>query len=142
MNATIERIRLYAKQLKLPTVAHPEQLLREALANQWSYEEFLVQLLHTEAEQRKENQRRRRLKAAKFPLLRTLDTLDFDNLDHVKPETVWSLADNSYIRRHGNVICMGNPGMGKTHPSIALGLIAYNDGYRVRFSRALSWPTN
>ncbi len=142
MNATIERIGLYAKQLKLPTVAHPEQLLREALANQWSYEEFLVQLLHTEAEQRKENQRRRRLKAAKFPLLRTLDTLDFDNLDHVKPETVWSLADNSYIRRHENVICMGNPGMGKTHLSIALGLIAYNDGYRVRFSRALSWPTN
>ncbi|HOK32780.1 MAG TPA: IS21-like element helper ATPase IstB [Limnochordia bacterium] len=136
MNATIGRIRLYAKQLRLPTVAHPEQLLREARANQWSYEEFLAQLLHTEAEQRKENQRRRRIKAAKFPLLRTLDTFDFDNLDHVKPETIWSLADNSYIRRHENIICMGNPGMGKTHLSIALGLIACNDGFRVRFYSA------
>jgi hypothetical protein len=45
MNATVELIRLYAKQLKLPTIAHPEQLLREALANHWSYEEFLVQVL-------------------------------------------------------------------------------------------------
>lgn len=71
MNATIGRIRLYAKQLRLPTVAHPEQLLREARANQWSYEEFLAQLLHTEAEQRKENQRRRRIKAAKFPAANT-----------------------------------------------------------------------
>jgi DNA replication protein DnaC len=92
MNATVELIRLYAKQLKLPTIAHPEQLLREALANHWSYEEFLVQVLQTEAEQRKENQRKRRIKAARFPLLRTLDTFEFENLEHVKPETVWSLA--------------------------------------------------
>ena len=51
MNATVELIRLYAKQLKLPTIAHPEQLLREALANHWNYEEFLVQVFHEEADQ-------------------------------------------------------------------------------------------
>jgi hypothetical protein len=135
MNATIELIRLYAKQLKLPTIAHPEQLLREALANHWSYEEFLVQVLQTEAEQRKENQRKRRIKAARFPL-RTLDTFEFENLEHVKPETIWSLADNGYIKRRENIICMGNPGMGKTHLSIALGILACNDGYRVRFYSA------
>lgn len=136
MNAAIERIRLYAKQLKLPTIAHPEQLLREAHAGQWSYEEFLAQLLQAEAEQRKENQRKRRIKAAKFPLLRTLDTFELENLEHVKPETIWSLADNNYIRRHENIICMGNPGMGKTHLSIALGILACNDGFRVRFYSA------
>jgi DNA replication protein DnaC len=136
VNAAIERIRLYAKQLKLPTVAHPEQLLREAHASQWSYEEFLAQLLQAEAEQRKENQRKRRIKAAKFPLLRTLDTFELENLEHVKPETIWSLADNNYIRRHENIICMGNPGMGKTHLSIALGILACNDGFRVRFYSA------
>ncbi|HAI52443.1 MAG TPA: hypothetical protein DCL99_04030 [Firmicutes bacterium] len=100
-----------------------------------SYEEFLVQVLQTEAEQRKENQRKRRIKAARFPL-RTLDTFEFENLEHVKPETVWSLADNGYIKRRENIICMGNPGMGKTHLSIALGILACNDGYRVRFYSA------
>ena len=114
MNAAIERLRLYARQLKLPTVAHPEQLLREAHASQWSYEEFLAHLLQAEADQSKEKIRKRLFKAAKFPLLRTLDTFELEYLEHVKPDTFWSLADNYYIRRHENIICMGNPGMGKT----------------------------
>ena len=104
MNATVELIRLYSKQLKLPTIAHPEQLLRESLANHWSYEELLVQALQTEAEQRKDNQRKRRIKAARFPLLRTLDTFEFENLEHVKPATVWRLADNGNIRSRENII--------------------------------------
>jgi DNA replication protein DnaC len=141
LNTTVERIRLYAKQLKLPTAARPEQLLREARANQWTYEEFLVQLLQTEAEQRKENQRNRRIRAARFPLIRTLDTFDFNNLKHVSPETIWNLADNSYIDRHENIICMGNPGMGKTHLSIALGILACNAGYKVRFYSAPALAT-
>jgi DNA replication protein DnaC len=77
MNATIERIRLYAKQLKLPTVAHPEQLLREALANQWSYEEFLVQLLHTEAEQRKEEPTATAAKSSQIPFVANTGYLGF-----------------------------------------------------------------
>ena len=51
MNATVELIRLYAKQHKHPTIAHPEQLLREALANHWINTEFLIQELQTHAEQ-------------------------------------------------------------------------------------------
>lgn len=136
MNVTLERVRLYAKQLRLPTFADAEQLIRDARANQWAYEEFLVQLLQVEAEQRKENQKKRRTKAAKFPMLRTLDTFNFDNLKHVEPEAVWDLANNSYIKRHENIICMGNPGMGKTHLSIALGLLACNEGFKVRFYSA------
>ncbi|MDD3782682.1 MAG: AAA family ATPase, partial [Limnochordia bacterium] len=64
--------------------------------------------MQTEAEQRKENQRKRRIKAARFPL-RTLDTFEFENLELVKPETIWSLADNGYIKRREDIICMGNP---------------------------------
>lgn len=136
MNVTLERVRLYAKQLRLPTFAQAEQLIREARTGQWPYEEFLVQLLHAEAEQRRENQKKRRIKAAKFPMLRTLDTFKFENLKHVVPETVWNLANNGYIERRENVICMGNPGMGKTHLSISLGLLACNGGFRVRFYSA------
>jgi len=61
---------------------------------------------------------------------------DFSNLKHVAEETVWDLATNSYIQRHENIICMGNPGMGKSHISIALGLLACNEGFKVRFYSA------
>ena len=69
-------------------------------------------------------------------MLRTLDKFELENLEHVKPETIWSLADNNYIRRHDNIICMGIPGLGNTHLSIALGILACNDGFRVRFYSA------
>ena len=108
-------------------------------SGQRSYEEFLVQVLQTEAEQRKENQRKRRIKAARFPL-RTLGTFEFENLEHVKPETIWSLADNGYIKRRENNICIRSPGIIITHVSIPLGFLDRNDSYRVRFysARALA----
>lgn len=136
MNTALQKVRLYARELRLPTLAQAEAIVRDAQANQWAYEEFLAEVLRTEVEQRKENQRQRRIKAAKFPLIRTLDGFDFSNLKYLKPETVWNLADNSYIERRENVICMGNPGTGKTHLSIALGILACNQGYRVRFYSA------
>ena len=52
MNATVELISLYAKQLKLPTIAQPQKLLREALANTRRNEEIHVQELQKEADQR------------------------------------------------------------------------------------------
>ncbi len=136
MNITLERIRLYAKELRLPTFAHAEQVIREAHTGKWPYEELLVQLMQIEAEQRKENQKNRRIKAAKFPILRTLDTFDFKNLKYLRAETVWNLANNDYIKRRENIICLGNPGMGKTHLSISLGLLACNEGFKVRFYSA------
>lgn len=136
MHPDLERMRLYAKQLRLPTLFHAEQLLREARANQWTYETLLAELLHGEALQRQENQRLRRIKEAKFPFLRTFDGFDFSHLQHVAPETLWDLANNRYIELRENVICMGNPGTGKTHISISLGLLACQQGFKVRFYSA------
>lgn len=67
MNVTLERVRLYAKQLRLPTFANPEQLIREARTNQCPYEEFLVQLLQTEAEQGRRIKRKGGLRQPSFP---------------------------------------------------------------------------
>jgi DNA replication protein DnaC len=136
MNTALQKIRLYSKELRMPTLARADAIVRDAQANQWTYEEFLAEVLRTEVAQRKDNQKQRRIKAAKFPLIRTLDGFDFSNLKYLKPETVWNLADGSYIERRENVICMGNPGTGKTHISIALGILACNQGYRVRFYSA------
>ncbi len=78
----------------------------------------------------------RRIKAAIFYILRTLGTFVFKNLKHLRAETVWNLANNDYIMRRQNIICLGNPGMGKTHLSIFLGLLVCNEGFKVSFYSA------
>lgn len=58
MNATGELIGLYAKQLKLPTLASYEELLRQAQQDGWGYEQFLSEVLQREVTQRIENQQK------------------------------------------------------------------------------------
>ena len=70
-------IQLYAKALRLPTVADCAAIVREATQQRWGYEEFLRAVLQRELEQRQDNQRKRRVKTARFPQIKTLDTFDF-----------------------------------------------------------------
>jgi DNA replication protein DnaC len=123
MNGTVERIRLYAKQLKLPSFGEYQSLARDASESHWGYEEFLVELLKTELEHRQANQKQRLIRAARFPLIKTLDCFDFANLKNIDPVVVWDLSGNEYLRRRENIIFIGNPGTGKSHLSIALGLL-------------------
>lgn len=129
-------IPLYAKQLRLPTIASFEPAVREAQAQGWGYEEFLCRLLIREVEHRQENQRRRRVRAAGFPLQKTMDTFDFNQTPHLEEAFVWELAKGQFVAEHHNLVLIGNPGTGKTHLAIALGLRACQEGYRVRFTTA------
>ncbi|MCW6128257.1 ATP-binding protein [Lactiplantibacillus plantarum] len=66
------------RQLRMPTLAKQyRSLAREAEEHQLRYEDSLLALLEAEAQSREENQRQRRLKQARFPVLKTLDTYDF-----------------------------------------------------------------
>jgi len=141
MNGTVERIRLYAKQLKLPSFGEYQSLARDASESHWGYEEFLVELLKTELEHRQANQKQRLIRAARFPLIKTLDCFDFANLKNIDPVVVWDLSGNEYLRRRENIIFIGNPGTGKSHLSIALGLCACQAGFRVRFFSAPALAT-
>jgi hypothetical protein len=49
MNTALQKVRLYARELRLPTLAQAEAIVRDAQANQWAYEEFLAEVLRTEA---------------------------------------------------------------------------------------------
>ena len=83
--AVDEQIRLYAKQLKIPTFAEYEQVLRQADPN-LGLSDLLLELMKTEYETRQQNQYRRRLKTAGFPYQKTLDEFDFSQLnDSVSP---------------------------------------------------------
>lgn len=136
-----EQIKLLAKQMKLPTFANYNDILRQANPNS-DFSDLLLDLLMAEAAARQENQNRRRLKAAAFPYQKTLDEFDFTQLNEsVSPVFIQELTSCKFIDEHKNIVMIGNPGRGKTHISIALGLKACIQGYRVLFKNAGSLST-
>ena len=139
--AVDEQIRLYAKQLKIPTFAEYEQIIRQADAS-LGLSELLLELMKAECETRQENQYRRRLKAAGFPYQKTLDEFDFSQLNaSVSPMFIREMASCQFVQDKRNVVMIGNPGRGKTHLSIAFGLKACAMGYRVLFKNAATLST-
>ncbi len=136
-----EQIKLLAKQMKLPTFANYNDILRQAKPGA-DFSDLLLDLLMAEAAARQENQTRRRLKAAAFPYQKTLDEFDFTQLNKsVSPVFIQELASCKFIDEHKNIVMIGNPGRGKTHISIALGVKACLQGYRVLFKNAGSLST-
>lgn len=141
MNTTSEMIRLYARQLKIPTFAEYEEILRQADPSA-DFGTLLLELMKTETASRQENQNKRRLKAAGFPYLKTLDEFDFNQLNEaVSPLFLNELASCQFIRQRQNIVMVGNPGRGKTHLSIALGLKACSQGFNVLFKNAATLST-
>lgn len=136
INPQKELIRLYAKQLRLPTIVKYESIIRRAGEGGMSYEDFLCELLSNEVATRQENQLKRRIKAAGFPLMKSLDEFDFKALEHVEEALIWQLATGDFVAKQENVIMIGNPGTGKTHLTIGLDTRICKAGYKVRFYTA------
>src|SRR5205823_4445015 len=79
-----------------------------------------------------------RLAQARFPTVKTLDTFDFLALPELPKLAVLALADGAFVKARENAIFLGNPGTGKTHLAIAVGLGCLQAGYRVRFITAVT----
>lgn len=136
-----EQIRLYARQLKLPTFAKYSELLRRVRPDA-RFEELLLELMKSESVQRQENQNRKRLKAAGFPYTKTLEELDLSRYDgHLSDVFIHELASCKFISEKKNVVMIGNPGRGKTHMAIGLGLKACALGMSVLFKNAATLST-
>lgn len=130
-----EQIRSYAFDLKLPLVRRDiDMLVQQGLDEQWSLWRFTAELLRREKENRSENQRRHRIKNAGFPQLRYLNELDTDALPADARKALPNLETLDFIKSGRNLILYGNPGTGKTHLAIALGIAACNAGYSVLFT--------
>lgn len=141
MNAADELIRLYAKQLNIPSFAAYQEVLRQADPSA-GFADLLLELMKAEMASRQENQNRRRLKAAGFPYLKTMEEFDCSQLnDAVSTLFLQELASCQFIQNRQNVIMIGNPGRGKTHLAIALGLKACTQGYTVLFKNAATLST-
>lgn len=124
----------YLKQLKLPTLIKNYQVFaRQAAEKNLTYEEFLCDLLEQEIIQRDDNNLKRRMRYAKFPTAKTLETFDFKEIPGLNKNKVLQLSQGEYITKAENIILVGNSGTGKTHLATALATCACREGYKVRF---------
>ncbi|EFK06734.1 IstB-like ATP-binding protein [delta proteobacterium NaphS2] len=122
------------KKLKLSTMLRElEGVIRQANQESLSYEEFLLNLSEAEVQTRQENGRKRRLQEAKFPILKPMETFDFDAAPGLDVRLMKELANCDYVKKNRNIIFAGKSGAGKTHLSTALGMEACKQGIRSRF---------
>jgi len=104
----------YLRQLKLTAALRCySALARQARESGSEYEDFLLSLLESEMEARADNRLKRRIKDARFPLIKTMEGFDFDatTLDR---RLIRELAEGGYIRERRNIIFVGKTGTGKS----------------------------
>ncbi len=130
-----QTLELYSKLLRLPTFRQCEDIIRQ-MDKDAGYADFLIELMKREYDARQERTRERAIKAAKFPYLKTFDELELDRFEHVAEAQLKELAACGFIKERRNIVMIGNPGTGKTHLSIALGIKACHLGMKVRFFTA------
>ena len=127
----------YLKQLRLPTfLQNYRKFAEDAAQDNLGYDRFLLALAEQEIAQREQNRRVRRIKAARFPVLKELADFDFSARPGLNKQKVLDLARGEYIQQADSLLMVGNPGLGKTHVAIGLGLAACRQGHRVRFYNA------
>ena len=102
---------------------------------------YLLQRLELELLDREKRAADRRLKAAKFPTIKTLENFDFTARPSVNKVLIAELARCEWIDKRENLLMIGNPGTGKSHLATALAAQACAKGYRVRFFRTTELVT-
>lgn len=139
MNEIISEIKEYVSELKIPGVNQGLKMnIEEANKFNKSYEEFLRDILVEAYDVRKENGKKNRIKNARFPYKKYLDELRVDYLPEDCKRRLKELKTLNFIEEGRNIILAGNPGTGKTHLSIGLGIEACNKGYKVYFTTVAS----
>jgi DNA replication protein DnaC len=134
MMSTEEKIIEYAKTMRLPEIRKTYKLkAEEAVKMNSSYEEYLCDLLDGEYYRRLENRKTNRIRCAGFPCKKYLQDLNLDYLPEDARKRLKALKTLDFIREGQNVILAGNPGTGKTHLAIALGIRACMEEYKVLF---------
>ena len=127
----------HLKTLKLPTFLREyEKLARQCAAEGLDHIQFLARLVELELIDRERRMVERRIKAAKFPAVKSLDSFDFKAIPKLNKMQVLELARCEWIERRENVVALGPSGTGKTHVALALGLAACQKGLSVGFTTA------
>ena len=129
----------YLKLLRLPTFGREyDKVAQQCAQENVDHPRYLLRLCELEMLDRDRRATERRIRAARFSVLKSLDSFDFLAIPSLNKALVLELARCEYIGRKENVLALGNSGTGKTHVALGLGLAACQQGYRVRFTTAAS----
>ena len=124
----------HLKQLKMPTMLKEYSLLAKSCSKEkCGYPTYLLRLCEKESTDRQKRAMDRRIQAAKFPMLKTIDSFNFASQKSVNEPLIRELLRCEFIDHHENILLVGNSGTGKTHLATALGFAACCQGYKVRF---------
>jgi len=130
-----KKIDHFSRQLRLPSFRKSyAELAKNAAQEGISYEEYLLNLMLLEHDERIERRKKQRIRIAGFPYKKFLQDLKKEELPKDAIKKLSSLERLDFIDDGQNVIFAGNPGTGKTHLAIALGIKACMQDYTVLFT--------
>ena len=130
-----QSIEEHTRELHLPSIRqHFAESIQEAQLKESSYEDFLLDLLQKEADRRHQAAKESRIRLADFPNKKYLEDLATECLPEDARKKLKTLTALDFIKQGQNIILAGNPGTGKTHLAIGLGIRACMEGYRVMFT--------
>ena len=133
-----QQIQTYCKDLKLPSILeHYETLHEQALKKKTGHLEYLAELLRAEVQTRQERAIERRIKAARFPVLKTLEDFNWHWPEQIDRPQVEHLASLRFIENKHNAVLLGPVGVGKTHLATAIALRACRQGHKVLYINAI-----
>ena len=129
----------HLKALRLPTFLREyDKVAQQCAEEAVEYPRYLFRLSELELLDRERRATERRIKQARFPVVKSLDSFDFLAIPSLNKLLVLELMRGEFIDRRECVLALGNSGTGKTHIALAIGLAACQKGYRVRFTTAAS----
>lgn len=129
----------HLKKLRLPTfLGEYSKLAQQCAAEKKDHVQYLLRLCELELIERERRMIERRIKAAKFPATKSLDSFGFKAIPSLNKPLVLELARCEYIDKYQNIIALGPSGTGKTHVALGLGLAACQKGLKVRCITAAS----
>jgi len=130
-----EQIIYYSKQLRLPAFrTEVDNFAKQAVKQKDSFQQFLLNLMQHEYQQRIVNRKKERIRRAGFPYIKYLNDLIENELPIDAQEKLTDISTLDFISQGRNIILAGNPGTGKTHIAIGLAIKACQEDFSVFFT--------
>lgn len=131
-----DRVLSYFETLRVPVSAEAlDVLMAQAEKERWGYLDFLQRLLGEQADLRRQRAIERRVREARFREEKTLAAFDWSfNARAIDRTQIEGLAAGQFIQRGGNLVIVGQSGVGKSHVIQGVGRAACALGYRVRYT--------